>query len=439
MAEAAKASRATSKRLFTRAENALHQALEAKALEETVRRRFDDYRRRWDNVQEVHDNYIERLGDIAEEELAVEDQWLDELSERFYNLEMRVDAEIDERKKIELEAEKQIKQETELKIAKEVANVKADKHEPRSNTIQLERMKFSTFDGDIRKYPKFKEEFMTHIRPICNLSQLPFVLKSYLSEKVKAEVENVAETCDAIFKRLDEKYGDKGMLIDSIMADIKHLKGCADNNDEDTLHLINTVEKAHRDLLRLREEEQMNNAAIISMIEQKLPEKIFSEWIKEISTKTVAHRSRFQSLMKLLEEWRKRIEYRLASIRYKTPEHSGQVNHGRGFQRSDDFNSNERQNCWLHGSAGEHAIWKCKLFLSKPVEERISLTNLYKACSLCLDRGHSVDECPKPFKCSENGCGQRHNKLLHVERASGSVNQADGNQPTQTILPIQEL
>ena len=69
---------------------------------------------------------------------------------------MRVDAEIDERKKIELEAEKQIKQETELKIAKEVANVKADKHEPRSNTIQLERMKFSTFDGDIRKYPKFK-------------------------------------------------------------------------------------------------------------------------------------------------------------------------------------------------------------------------------------------------------------------------------------------
>ena len=214
MAEAAKASRATSKRLFTRAENALHQALEAKALEETVRRRFDDYRRRWDNVQEVHDNYIERLGDIAEEELAVEDQWLDELSERFYNLEMRVDAEIDERKKIELEAEKQIKQETELKIAKEVANVKADKHEPRSNTIQLERMKFSTFDGDIRKYPKFKEEFMTHIRPICNLSQLPFVLKSYLSEKVKVEVENVAETCDAMFKRLDEKYSDKGMPID---------------------------------------------------------------------------------------------------------------------------------------------------------------------------------------------------------------------------------
>ena len=92
MAEAAKASRATSRRLVTGAENARHQALEAKALEETVRRRFHDNRRRWDNVQEVHDSYIERLGDIAEEELAVEDQWLHELSERFYNLEIHVDA-----------------------------------------------------------------------------------------------------------------------------------------------------------------------------------------------------------------------------------------------------------------------------------------------------------------------------------------------------------
>ena len=121
MADAAKASHATSKRLFSRAKNALHQALEEKALEWTIRRRFDDYRRIWDNVQEVHDTYTERLGDITEEELAVEDQWLNEPSERFYNLEIRHDAEVDERKKIELAADNQIEQETKLKIAKEVA------------------------------------------------------------------------------------------------------------------------------------------------------------------------------------------------------------------------------------------------------------------------------------------------------------------------------
>ena len=115
-------------------------------------------------------------------------------------------------------------------------------------------MWFTQFDGGIRKYPKLKEEFLTHIRPLCNGSQLPFVLKSYLADSVKVQVENLEQSCDATFKRLDEKYGSWGMLIDSIMTDIKHLSECHDENNEETLHLINTVEKAHRDLLRLRED-----------------------------------------------------------------------------------------------------------------------------------------------------------------------------------------
>ena len=54
------------------------------------------------------------------------------------------------------------------------------------------------------------------------------------------------------------------------------------------------------------------------MIEQKLPEKILSEWIKEISTKAVSHENRFQSLMAVLEEWRKRIEYTGLKIIFKS-------------------------------------------------------------------------------------------------------------------------
>ena len=76
------------------------------------------------------------------------------------------------------------------------------------------------------------------------------------------------------WERLDEKYGDKGQLIDSIMSDIKCLKGSNDNDNHATLELIKTIERAHRDLIRLGEGEQMDNATIISMIEQKLPERI---------------------------------------------------------------------------------------------------------------------------------------------------------------------
>ena len=106
MAEATKTSGATAKRLFPRAEGALNQALEAKGLEETVGRRFEDYRKRWNAVQEQHDEYMEGLDEIADEDVAVHEKWIDKLSGGFYDLEIRVDTELHDRKKVELAAEK---------------------------------------------------------------------------------------------------------------------------------------------------------------------------------------------------------------------------------------------------------------------------------------------------------------------------------------------
>ena len=58
---------------------------------------------------------------------------------------------------------------------------KSEKSEAKAWSIQLERMKLSKFESDIRKYPKFKKEFHLHIQTICSSSQLSFILKSYIS------------------------------------------------------------------------------------------------------------------------------------------------------------------------------------------------------------------------------------------------------------------
>ena len=314
MTEVSKTSRTTAKRFFTRSENALHQALDTEALEETVMRRFNDYKRRWEIAQEAHDKYIEELGTVTEDEIETEDLWLNELAERFYNLEVRVDNTLHERKEkntAELDRAKEeliskAKEELDKQFSKQsILRGTSESTYVKSNGIQLERMTFDKFSGNIRSYPKFKEEFNTHIRPLCSVPQLPFVLKSYLKDEVKEEVDDVKGHYEEIRKRLDEKFGDKGRLIDTIMADIKYLKPCSNSDDENTLKLIKTVEKAHCDLMRLREDDQMNNAAILSMIEQKLPDKILDEWIKEVSNKSIDPRSRFSSMMRLLADWRK--------------------------------------------------------------------------------------------------------------------------------------
>ena len=91
------------------------------------------------------------------------------------------------------------------------------------NSIKLERVKFRTFDGDVRKYPKFKFEFNKFVAPLCAEKQLPFILKSYLCDSVRQEVETYDHDINAMWKRLDEKYGTIQKLIDCILSDLKNM------------------------------------------------------------------------------------------------------------------------------------------------------------------------------------------------------------------------
>ena len=361
MSEVAKAKRTTAKRVFTRTEKALIQALDTNALEETIQRRFEEFRRQWDKVQEAHDTYIEVLEEYSEEAIAKEDEWLDEVSNRFYDLELRVDNDLLEKRKEEEQKLQALKKEKEPNVDCEDERKTTLGNKDKVNTIQLERMKFEQFDGSIRKYPQFKNEFQTYVKPLINSSQLPFVLRSYLSREVKEEVENVEDNYETLWERLDEKYGDRGQLIDSIMADIKNLKVTSDSNDEGTLELIKVVEKAQRDLCRIREQDQMNNATIISVIEQKLPEKILNEWIKEVSVKNRAHRTRFLSLMQLLSEWRKRIEYRLSTIRLRETERKGEKTKTGHANHSSGASQFRKEKCWIHTDS-EHPYGDVILF-----------------------------------------------------------------------------
>ena len=313
----------------------------------------------------------------------------------------------------------------------------------KANCVQLERMRFSQFDGDIRKYPRFKQEFHTHIRPLCSSTQLPFILKSYLVDKVRDEVDNVADNYEALWERLDKRYGDKGHLIDAIMSDIKQLKCCDNNNNHATLELIKVIEKAHMDLVRLGEGDQMDNATIISLIEQKLPERILDEWVKEISSKTVSHKDRFSSLLTLLTEWRKRIEYKLSTIRSREPDFKGNVNHipadTKGTYQGKPPDTSSKSKCWIHSTAGEHPIWKCRVFQNKPAKERMDLAKLHKACILCLDVGHDVENCTILFRCNIANCKGKHNRLLHDAIVAGDSHHAGGDNTDSTLLVTQDI
>ena len=104
--------------------------------------------------------------------------------------------------------------------------------------IWFEKIKFDPLKGDLRKYPKFKEEFLKHIEPLYKPSKEAFVLRHYLSDEVRNEVEGLGENIKQIWERLDKKNGDEGKLVDALMSEIKKLKTSVDADPKGMLEMI---------------------------------------------------------------------------------------------------------------------------------------------------------------------------------------------------------
>ena len=545
--------RSLAKGRFTRAEKVLLKDLEA---EEntipliTIERHLKDFLEKWEKVQDLHDEYVMMLVDPTDDELAAQEEWLDELSERFAALEVQVDSVVERRRKeavlsesvnkavaeteevetaaiVEAEAGETVEADTitnnavptadavqedapnvvstdsvdtstlenseqqaqhnqqlqqdqqsqqqqtpqQLQQHQHVQVVDHEQHEhviqqqqqqllihkqrqvldrqlhqvkqmelqqqqqlqahneltglmsgsvvdnkenvPSNNqniTQPISRLKIKPLDiqhfaGDIRKFAQFKDEFNSLIKPLCAPNQLALALRNHLTGEVRAAVESVGNDYEKMWKRLELKYGSTRRLVEAILRDVKTMQI---DGDEivDALEMIDVVEKAHLDLAAIGEEEELYNATIISLIEERLPSEMMSEWVKCVAgDQHLRSQEKFQTLLKLLKNWRYRLEYLNDSMRST----SAITLHIQG----DANKSHQKQTCWIHKEAGDHPIWRCRVFRTKTVDERVQLTKDNHACFTCLEVGHGTDKCNRKFVCKIDNCNQNHNQLLH--------------------------
>ena len=394
----AKAKRTMAKAQFTRIENALRKLVENEvSLQETTERKFGQFREKWQELQNCHDSYALLL---TGEEAEKEEDWIAELCERFEALEADADKNMQRFKK-------DIPQVVSAHI-EEISTHSTNAAEKKGG-VKLERLKLEKFDGNLRKYPAFKDSFKRYIEPMCPKSQLAFMIRSHLEEPVKEEVANVEDDHTLLWDRLDAKYGNLRKYTDAVLADLTKI---SKGDSRAALHLINTVEKAYQDLNRIGLQQEMSNSYIISMIEKKLPEEMRMEWIKTVAEKgEIDSEIVFKLLMEFLRKWRNIIEYDDSAIRKAPEKKVGSAHHaapGKTREKSEV--------CWLHED-GKHPIWKCNIFRVMPIAEKMSLIEQKKACQACLETaciGSSDPEgCQKKFRCTLNDCDKPHNLLIH--------------------------
>merc|ERR1711965_106935 len=110
----------------------------------------------------------------------------------------------------------------------------------RTRSVQLDGTVLEKFDGNVRKYLKFKDEFERYIEPMYTEAQLALILWSHLSNEVQDEIEYVDASLSSLWSALNSKYGSKGKQIDAILSDVIKVMHRSTQN---MLQMINTLER----------------------------------------------------------------------------------------------------------------------------------------------------------------------------------------------------
>ena len=382
-----KKSRSTAKRLFTRSNNTLVDAIKLDDEPELVERKIQDLTKRYSEVQDIHENYISEIENDADFDDSKEEEWISTVAETFIQTERmalgymkatkkgetsmkseeklfssatntmmeseklcnlrefekmellheaRTAKKFMDESSIDLQTknrilkhrceslEKQLsrcknaqaqylssisKEEAkkELSWTDEVYEIYADvstelatRMQNDENTtnlsvdtysqeiqqkmfrLKLQPMPLPKFHGDIREYPRFKDDFKTQVLPSILETQQSYVLKSCLTGVPLEVVKNVDHSITEMWKRLDDKYAEPSKIIDVIMNDIKSMPSIRENDNPKFIQLVDIVERAFRDLERLQLDREVSNASTVSLIEEKLPISIRMKWAEKV-------------------------------------------------------------------------------------------------------------------------------------------------------------
>ena len=98
------------------------------------------------------------------------------------------------------------------------------------------------------------------------------------------------------------------------------------------------------------------------------------------------------------------------------------------FEATRGSNSNNQLlPCVFNG--GNHQLFHCPTFKAKTADERLQTVYKLNLCRNCLGANHRANNCPSISNCREQGCGQRHNTMLH------GANSRYGRTLTPVVLP----
>ena len=283
-----------------------------------------------------------------------------------------------------------------------------------TSNLQLGKIKLPRFEGEIRAYSQFKQDFEKQIMPHLQSDNVSYVLRLCLGSDPATIVKSIDDDISEMWKRLDEKYGDPAKVADVIIDGIRRTRIIREGEKERFVEFVEIVEDGYRDLKRLGLESEITTTSSVSIIEKKLPADIRHKWAEIVSAdnSTVDKTNKFPSLLKFLRNQRGAIQYDTVSLRVPAGPVKAVIHHTTAREEIDMKGQRLTQGKCLIHEGGKHSTEECKVYSSKSLDEKRTLLKEKNACWSCLKVGHRSRVCRAKKICNIKDCPLTHHIII---------------------------
>ena len=296
-----------------------------------------------------------------------------------------------------------------------------------SHTVRPKRIVApQPFSGNRKKWPEFKSTWIRYssefIDDFDRVNALKELLRGEASEIVASIYAVQPDAYQRIMSKLHTHYGDPGLCVDSVLADLSTLRQVRENDRTGLVSFVNKIEEAYCSLGEVGHIGTITMPHIDKLVDL-LPPVLQREWmLRHSSILGNQHDRQFRHFMSFLDaeraiamRWAEREKVKASQARptatgNRPNRQSVKTFFGEaetGTEVSNDTQEGKAYSmyCVIHKTKN-HSITVCKSFLCLDAKQRYDLVKSHGLCVKCLSKhvGQSCDgqECEKCRKTNHH-------------------------------------
>uniref|UniRef100_A0A8D8X311 Peptidase A2 domain-containing protein n=1 Tax=Cacopsylla melanoneura TaxID=428564 RepID=A0A8D8X311_9HEMI len=286
------------------------------------------------------------------------------------------------------------------------------------SVVQLPTIKLPTFDGSIENWAPFKDLFVelvhnnAELQPIQKFQYLKCCLVGDASCLVQ-HLPLVSTNYYNAWSILLETYANKYATVSYHLKNIFSVQYLSSDHKVSLKDMLTTVRTNLNALKSLDIDIKSWDIMIIFLLESKIDDKLYQEWVKKVDQKRLPKLEQFYEFLNEMILIAERSDSKIVL-----------------GKSGNEYESTQREvySC-VCCKQGRHKLYECDQFKKLQLKERLALINKHNTCFNCLSTNHHA-----AYNCSSKSvckfCSRKHHSLLHSNQLNSQANCAcnDGHE-----------